>query len=96
MIILAFLMVSSRIKYVHVLNRLLHGKRTFDYFTYLLFAGILLILVDKIALVGVFLVYILSGPVSYVVVSLRTIVQERRTGLSLESRNTREVGGGKE
>jgi CDP-diacylglycerol--serine O-phosphatidyltransferase len=100
MIILAFLMVSSRVRYVHVLNRLLHGKRTFDYFTYLLFAGILLILVDKIALVGAFLVYVLSGPVSYVVVSLRTIVQERRAGSSLESRNSpysgREVGGGKE
>jgi CDP-diacylglycerol--serine O-phosphatidyltransferase len=96
MIILAFLMVSSRIRYVHILNRLLRGRRTFDYFTYLLFAGILLILVEEIALVGAFLVYILSGPVAYVAIYLRSIGQERRAGLSLESRNTREVGGGKE
>jgi CDP-diacylglycerol--serine O-phosphatidyltransferase len=96
MIILAFLMVSSRIRYVHVLNRLLRGRRTFDYFTYLLFAGILLILIKEIALVGAFLVYVLSGPVAYVVLHLRSIKQERRSAISLDNRDTRGVSGEKE
>jgi phosphatidylserine synthase len=65
MIILAFLMVSSRIHYVHVLNKLFREKRTFDYFTYLIFAFILVALVPQLALPFVFAIYVAIGPIQY-------------------------------
>ncbi|MFH1422219.1 MAG: CDP-diacylglycerol--serine O-phosphatidyltransferase [Planctomycetota bacterium] len=95
MIILAFLMVSSRIKYVHVLNKLFSGKKTFDYFTYLLFASILLVLIMEIALVGAFLVYALSGPVYFFVSYIRAVQRERRSAFSSENNKGVESGKGK-
>jgi CDP-diacylglycerol--serine O-phosphatidyltransferase len=71
MIILAFLMVSSRIHYAHMLNRFLHGKRTFDYLAYLVFLGSLAALVREIALAVGFLIYVAYGPVLYLVNILR-------------------------
>jgi CDP-diacylglycerol--serine O-phosphatidyltransferase len=67
MIILAFLMVSSRIRYVHVLNKIFREKRTFDYFTYLIFSFVLIALVPQITLVFIFAGYVALGPVQYVV-----------------------------
>lgn len=63
MILLAFLMVSSRIHYVHVLNRLFREKRTFDYFTYVIFGLVLVALIPQLALVLVFAAYVGMGPV---------------------------------
>ncbi|MCX7703003.1 MAG: CDP-alcohol phosphatidyltransferase family protein [Planctomycetota bacterium] len=67
MIILAFLMVSSRIHYAHLLNRFLRGKRTFDYLAYLVFVGSLAALVCEVALAVGFVVYVAYGPVIYLV-----------------------------
>jgi CDP-diacylglycerol--serine O-phosphatidyltransferase len=63
MIILAFLMVSSRIRYVHVLNKFFRGKKTFDYFTYLIFGLVLVALVRQLAFPFIFAAYVAAGPV---------------------------------
>jgi CDP-diacylglycerol--serine O-phosphatidyltransferase len=63
MILLAFLMVSSRIRYAHVLNRFFREKKTFDYFTYLVFGVVLVALLREIALVFIFAGYVATGPV---------------------------------
>ncbi len=74
MIVLAFLMVSSRIRYVHVLNRMFREKRTFDYFTYLLFSAVLLALVRQLAFALVFATYVALGPITYAVQHSRSKV----------------------
>jgi CDP-diacylglycerol--serine O-phosphatidyltransferase len=72
MIILAFLMVSSRIRYVHVLNKIFKEKRTFDYFTYLIFSFVLIALVPQITLVFIFAGYVALGPIQYAVSYFRS------------------------
>lgn len=72
MIILAFLMVSSRIHYAHILNRFLRGKKTFDYLAYLVFVGALAALIREIALAAAFAVYVGYGPIIYAVELWRT------------------------
>jgi len=67
MILLGFLMVSSRIHYAHILNKFLRGKRTFDYLAYLVFIGALAALVREIALAAAFAVYVAYGPINYAV-----------------------------
>jgi CDP-diacylglycerol--serine O-phosphatidyltransferase len=67
MILLAFLMVSSRMRYVHVLNKFFRERKTFDYFTYLIFGFVLFALVPQLALLVVFAVYVGSGPVQLAV-----------------------------
>ena len=62
MIVLAFLMVSSRIRYTHVLNKLFRENKTFDYFTYLIFGFVLVALVPQLALVFIFAAYVATGP----------------------------------
>jgi CDP-diacylglycerol--serine O-phosphatidyltransferase len=65
--ILGVLMVS-RLPYPHVLNRLMHGKRSFTYLVQFLFAVAFLLLVPdiSISLAAVFGFYALSGPVAWV------------------------------
>ncbi len=67
MIVLAFLMVSSRIRYVHILNRLFREKGSFDYFTYFIFALILVALIPQLALAAIFTGYVAAGPVQMAV-----------------------------
>lgn len=64
MIVLAFLMVSSRIRYLHVLNRLFRERKTFDYFTYLIFGGVLVALVPQLAFPFLFGAYVALGPIA--------------------------------
>ena len=62
MIILAFLMVSSRIHYVHVLNKIFKERKTFDYFTYVIFGFVLIALIPQIAIAAIFTSYVAMGP----------------------------------
>jgi 2-amino-4-hydroxy-6-hydroxymethyldihydropteridine diphosphokinase/CDP-diacylglycerol--serine O-phosphatidyltransferase len=62
---LAYLMVSSRIHYIHFLNNILKGKQTFDYFSYVILGGILLFFFREMALALVFTFYVMSGVVIY-------------------------------
>ncbi len=77
MIILAFLMVSSRIRYVHVLNKIFKEKRTFDYFTYLIFTFVLIALIPQITLVFIFAGYVAMGPIQYAVGYFRSKSAEK-------------------
>jgi len=67
MIMLAFLMVSSRIRYAHVLNKFFRERKTFDYLTYLIFGFVLFALVPQLAILVVFIIYVGSGPVYFAV-----------------------------
>lgn len=78
MVGLAFLMVSSRVHYFHAVNRFLRGRKTFDYFTYIVFLVLIAALLRELALVVVFCGYTLSGPVAYVV-SLWQQAKQRHT-----------------
>ncbi len=64
--VLGVLMVS-RLPYPHVLNRILHGKRSFSYLVQFLFAVAFLLLVPdiSISLAAVFGFYTLSGPFAW-------------------------------
>ena len=77
MIILAFLMVSSRVRYVHVLNKIFKEKRTFDYFTYLIFSFVLIALIPQITLVFIFAGYVALGPIQYAVCYFRSKSPEK-------------------
>ena len=68
MLALGFLMVSSRMRYIHVLNRIIRsrGKGTFDFLAYLFFFGVLGAAVRELALAGAFVAYAASGPIVYV------------------------------
>ena len=59
---LGYLMVSSRIRYAHVLNRYFSGKRPFEYFAHLILVVVLVAVIREIALVAGFLAYVASGP----------------------------------
>jgi CDP-diacylglycerol--serine O-phosphatidyltransferase len=67
MIMLAFFMVSSRMRYAHVLNKFFREKKTFDYLTYLIFGLVLFAIVPQLALLVVFIIYVATGPVQLVV-----------------------------
>ncbi|MCZ6601563.1 MAG: CDP-diacylglycerol--serine O-phosphatidyltransferase [Planctomycetota bacterium] len=68
---LGYLMVSSRVKYVHVFNRYLSGKRPFHYFTGLIFFVVLVAAVREIALFLGFLAYVSHGPISLLIREIR-------------------------
>jgi len=61
---LALLMIS-RIRYVHVLNKLLRGQEPFDYLVRLVLIGLFAVLTRPFSLPLVFGVYVLSGPVAW-------------------------------
>jgi 2-amino-4-hydroxy-6-hydroxymethyldihydropteridine diphosphokinase/CDP-diacylglycerol--serine O-phosphatidyltransferase len=63
--VLAYLMVSSRIYYVHFLNSFFRGKRTFDYLSYMIFGGLVVFMFQEITLVLIFAGYMSSGIVVY-------------------------------
>ncbi len=62
-VVIAYMMVSSRIRYPHLVNWVIKGRRTFDYFAYLIFGGIALALVYNISIPLLFVVYFFAGPV---------------------------------
>ena len=64
-LLLGYLMISSRIRYAHVVSQYLSGKRTFEYFAYLVFVVFLAAAMREVALVVGFGVYAASGPVAY-------------------------------
>lgn len=64
-LLLGYLMISSRIRYSHVVSRYLSGKRTWDYFAYLVFIVFLAAAMREVALVLGFGLYAASGPVAY-------------------------------
>jgi 2-amino-4-hydroxy-6-hydroxymethyldihydropteridine diphosphokinase/CDP-diacylglycerol--serine O-phosphatidyltransferase len=61
--VIAYLMVSSRIRYPHMVNLIIKGRRTFDYFAYLIFGGIIVTFFYQITLPLMFVGYVLAGPV---------------------------------
>lgn len=62
---LAYLMVSSRIYYTHFLNRILKGKRNFDYLAYVLLGGIAAVFFLEITIALAFTFYVFSGIAVY-------------------------------
>ena len=84
MVVLAFLMVSSRIRYFHAINRLMRGRRTFDYFTYIVFFVLLAALLRELALALIFCGYTLYGPVAYLVGLVRQARRRRISGNKIE------------
>lgn len=74
---LGYLMVSSRVRYVHVFNRYVSGKRTFEYFATMIVVVLFAAIIREIALAVGFFVYVVSGPVGL----LAREIRERRVSL---------------
>ena len=64
-LILGYLMISSRLRYPHVVNRYVGGKRTFEYFAYLIFVVFLAMAMREVALVAGFASYVAMGPIRF-------------------------------
>jgi hypothetical protein len=58
-------------RYVHVFNRFVSGKRSFEYFAGLVFVVFVAAVVREIALAAGFVVYVASGPVKLLVEEIR-------------------------
>lgn len=66
---LGYTMVSNSLHYVHVAGRFL-SRRTFDAFAYVIFGIIAILFVPEITLPLLFLIYLLSAPIQFVVAKL--------------------------
>lgn len=64
-LVLGYLMVSTRVPYVHVANRYIGGRRTFEYIADIAVLLILGAVLPQVALALVFIVYAVSGPIGF-------------------------------
>jgi 2-amino-4-hydroxy-6-hydroxymethyldihydropteridine diphosphokinase/CDP-diacylglycerol--serine O-phosphatidyltransferase len=62
-LLIAYMMVSSRIRYPHLVNWLIKGRKTFDFFATMIFFGIVLALLYHVSIPLLFAGYVLAGPV---------------------------------
>lgn len=72
---LGYLMVSSKVCYVHVFNKYLSGKRSFEYFAVMVFLVFIAAIIPEFALAAGFSIYVASGPLQL----LRGEIRRRRS-----------------